>query len=110
MTFKRTISAVILQRLKQLNVQLFVDESGDVRTFVPSAGSLGRPLPLTDYTLGHEDGAIHELRLLLRSCPELRAALKAEMEREGSSVTVEKAPKLYSTFGPKCPPRLPQSR
>lgn len=100
MTFKRTISALILQRLKQLNVQLFEDDRGDVRTFLPSAGSLERPLPLSDYTLGHEDGAIHELRFLLRSCPELRAALKAEMEREGSSVTVEKAPKLYSTFGP----------
>lgn len=100
MTFKRAISAILLQRLKQLNVQLFIDDSGDVRTFVPSAGSSGRRLPLTDYTLGHEDGAAHELRMLLRSCTELRAALKEAIELEGSSLTVEKAPKAYSTFGP----------
>ena len=70
------IAKFLLHRLQQLHVQFFVDDSGVLRSWVPSAGYFDRPVPLTDYALGHEDGAIRELRLLLKSCPALQASLK----------------------------------
>lgn len=83
MNLEHDLAKAIIRKLRQHSVKIFMGDRGNICFFVPSPGSLGRPAA-DDYERGLVDGAILELKNLIRSLPALKRAVLHELSAADS--------------------------